>query len=97
MCGRWFHNSCGNVKAQMAESGKWVCDKCRSERLRLLEKILQDALHQIDTLTQKNKALGEQLRLSTARREVSRRDTVPDHLKGGEYLVLGDHQTKCWK
>jgi hypothetical protein len=27
-CGCWFHNSCGNVKAQVAESGKWVCDKC---------------------------------------------------------------------
>ena len=35
-CGRWFHNGCGNVKVQVAESGKWVCDKCRSERLRLL-------------------------------------------------------------
>jgi hypothetical protein len=21
-CGQWFHNSCGNVKAQVAESGK---------------------------------------------------------------------------
>ena len=21
-CGRWFHNSCGNVKARVAESGK---------------------------------------------------------------------------
>ena len=41
-CGRWFHNSCGNVKAEVVESGKWVCDKCRSERLRLLEEKLQD-------------------------------------------------------
>jgi hypothetical protein len=32
-CGRWFHNSCGNVKAQVAENGKWNCVKCRSERL----------------------------------------------------------------
>jgi hypothetical protein len=23
MCGRWFHNSYGNVKIQMADSGKW--------------------------------------------------------------------------
>jgi hypothetical protein len=23
--GRWFHNSCGNVKAQVAESGKLIC------------------------------------------------------------------------
>ena len=52
-CGRWFHNSCGNVKVRVAESGKWACDKCRTERLRVLEKKLQDALHQIDTLTSK--------------------------------------------
>jgi hypothetical protein len=58
----------------VAESGKWVCDKCRSERLRLLEEKLQDALYQIDTLTRKNKALEEQLHLATAGREVDRRD-----------------------
>ena len=39
---------------------------------------------------QLNKALEEQLRLSTAAREVGRRDTAPGHLKGGECLVLGD-------
>jgi hypothetical protein len=26
--GHWFHNGCGNVKAKVVESGKWVCDKC---------------------------------------------------------------------
>jgi hypothetical protein len=41
------------LKAQVAESGKWFCDKCRSERLRLLEEKLQEALHQIDALTRK--------------------------------------------
>jgi hypothetical protein len=45
-CGRWFHNDCGNVKAQEAENGKWNCDRCRSERLRLLEE-LQNALLKI--------------------------------------------------
>jgi hypothetical protein len=24
MCGRWFHNSCGNVKVQMAAAGSGV-------------------------------------------------------------------------
>jgi hypothetical protein len=43
-CGRWLHNICGNVKAQVVESGKLICDKCRSERLRLLEEKLQNAL-----------------------------------------------------
>jgi len=36
-CGRWYHNSCGNVKVQVAESGRWNCERCRSERLRVLE------------------------------------------------------------
>jgi hypothetical protein len=45
----------------VAESGKWTCDKCRSERLRLLEQKLQNALLQIDDLTRKNKALEEEL------------------------------------
>jgi hypothetical protein len=39
-CGRWFHKSCGSVKTQVAESGKWACDKCRSERIRVLEEKL---------------------------------------------------------
>ena len=60
-CGSWFHKRCGNVKAQVAESGKWTCDKGRSERFRLLEEKLQNALLQTDYLTRKDKALAEQL------------------------------------
>ena len=74
----------------MAKSEKWICDKCRSERLRLLEEKLQNALLQIDDLTRKNKALEEELRLATAGREVGRRDTVSGDRKGGECLLLGD-------
>jgi len=36
-CGSWFHNRCGNVKAQVVDGEKWIYDKCRSERFRLLE------------------------------------------------------------
>jgi hypothetical protein len=36
-CDRWYHNSCGNVKFQVADSGKWNCDRFRYERLRALE------------------------------------------------------------
>ena len=89
-CGLWFHNSCGNVNDQVAESGKWICDKCRSEILRLLREKLQNALPQIDDLTRKNKALEEELRLAAAGSEVCRRDAVLGLLKGGECLVLGD-------
>ena len=72
----------------MADSGKWICDKCRSERLTELEEKLQNALLQIDDLTMKIKALEDQLRLPTAGREVGRQDTVPGDRKGGECLVL---------
>jgi hypothetical protein len=82
--GCWFHNICGNVKAQVADSGKWICDKCRLERLRLLEEKMHTALLQIDDLTRKNKALEEQLQLATAGKEVGRWDTVLGNLKGGE-------------
>jgi hypothetical protein len=43
ICGRWFHNSCGNVKAQMTDNGKWSCDRCRWDRLRQLEDKLESA------------------------------------------------------
>ena len=38
----------------MVESGKCICDKCRLERLRLLEGKQQNALLQIGNLTRKN-------------------------------------------
>jgi hypothetical protein len=49
-CGHWFHNSCGNVKGQMPNSGKWCCDRCRWDRLRLLEVKLHITLEQIEDL-----------------------------------------------
>ena len=32
LCGKWYHYSCGNVKAQAAERENWNCDKCRRKR-----------------------------------------------------------------
>jgi hypothetical protein len=46
------------LKWQRAENGSVTSV---DRRLRLLEEKLQDALHQIDALTRKNKALEEQL------------------------------------
>ena len=37
LCGRWYHYSCGRVKAQVAESEKWNCDECRTEKVRMLQ------------------------------------------------------------
>ena len=55
-CGRWFHNSCGNVKVQLVDSGKWNCERCKWERLCLLEEKLQNALNQIEDLKLRNKS-----------------------------------------
>jgi hypothetical protein len=63
-------NYCGNMKAQVAESGKWKCDRCESERLRLLEEKLQNALLQIDEPKRKNKALEEHLQWAADEKEV---------------------------
>jgi hypothetical protein len=72
-CGRWYHNSCGNVKFQVAESGKWNCDRCRIERLRVLEEKLKDAQVQIEELKRRNKALEEQILLTDKERMLERR------------------------
>jgi len=61
MCGHWFHNSCGNVMAQLVDSGKWNCERCKWERLCLLEEKLQNALNQNEDLKLRNKKLDEQL------------------------------------
>jgi len=74
----------------VVKSGKWICGKFRSERLRLLQEKLQNALLQIDYLIRKNKALEEQLRLAAAGREVGRRCMMLGYHKCGECLVLGD-------
>jgi len=88
--GQWYHNSCGNVKPQVAGSGKWNCDRCRSERLRVLEGKLSLAHVQIEELTRRNKALGEQLRLGEKGNNVEKRDTVTVKPRREKCLVLGD-------
>jgi hypothetical protein len=89
-CGRWYHNSCGNVKFQVAESGKWNCDKCRSERLRVLEEKLRDAQIQIDELKRRNKALEEQILLTKKGKDIAKGDTVMVKPVVEKCLVLGD-------
>lgn len=48
VCGRWFYSSCGNFETQVAVSGKWVCDRCRWEKVHLLKEKLQNALLDIE-------------------------------------------------
>ena len=89
-CGQWYHNSCGNVKIQAAVSGKWICDKCRSERLRELEEKLRVAQAQTEELTRMNRALEEQLRLVGNGGNVVNRDTEEAKNSREKCLVLGD-------
>jgi hypothetical protein len=89
-CGRWYHNSCGNVKFQVAESGKWNCNRCRSERLRVLEEKLRDAQVQIEELTRRNKTLEELLLLTQNGKDVGKRDAVAVKPGSEECVVLGD-------
>jgi len=79
-CGRWYHNSCGNVKFQVAESGEWNCDRCRSEGLRVLEEKLRDAEVQIEELKRRNKALEERILNSVA---LVRERTIPTEAAAG--------------
>lgn len=89
-CGQWYHNSCGNVKLQVADNGIWNCDRCRSERLRVLEEKLRLAHVQIEELTRRNKALVEQLRSAEKGNDVEKRDTVTVKPRREKCLVLGD-------
>jgi hypothetical protein len=89
-CGQWYHNSCGNVKFQVAESGKWNCDRCRSERLRVLEEKLRDAQIQIEELQWINKVLEDQLLLTENGKNVGKEDTVTVKPVVEKCLLLSD-------
>ena len=49
------------MKAQATEKEKWNCDKCRTEKVRVLQGDLQNALRQIDELKAENGELEEKL------------------------------------
>ena len=87
-CGRWYHDSRGNVKFLVAESGKWNCDRCRPERLRVLEEKLRDAQIQIEEIKRRNKTLEEQLLLSESGKDVGKEDMVTLKPVGEKCLVL---------
>jgi hypothetical protein len=74
------------VKAQAAEREKWSCDKCRTERIRMLQEELHTALQQIDELKSRNRRLEEKLLLAGA----GKRDIVPTKQKFAKCMVVGD-------
>jgi hypothetical protein len=90
LCSQRYHNSCGNIKFQVAESGKWNCDRCRSERLQVLEEKLKDTQIQIEELKRRNTALEEQILLTENEKDVGKGDTVTVKPVRVKCLVLGD-------
>jgi len=88
------YSGCGNVKFQVAESGKWNYDRCRSERLRVLEEKLRDDQIQIEVLKRRNKALEEQILLTVNGKDVGKGDTVTVKPVGEKCLVLGDSRVR---
>jgi len=86
LCGRWYHHSYGSVKAQAAEREKWNCDKCRTEKLRMLHEDLQNALRQIDELKARNRELQAKLLMAGT----GNRDTMPTKQKVTKCVVVAD-------
>jgi predicted RNase H-like nuclease (RuvC/YqgF family) len=52
------------VKAQAAERENWNCDKCRTEKVRMLQEELQNARRQIDELKARNRELEAKLQMA---------------------------------
>jgi hypothetical protein len=50
MCGKWYHNNCGNGKVRVAVKENWCCDKCMKEKVRGLQEEVQEALKQVNDL-----------------------------------------------
>jgi len=63
LCFQWYHYSCGSVKTQAAERERenWNCEKCRTEKVRMLQEELQNMLQQIDELKARKRELKEKL------------------------------------
>jgi hypothetical protein len=80
-CGRWFRNSCGNVKVKLVDSQKWNCEKCKRESLCMLDEKIQNALSQIEGLKLRNKKPEEQLRVARTGNEIGRPVTVQEQAK----------------
>lgn len=86
LCGHWYHYSCGNVKGVWTEREKWNCDKCKTERVRVLQHDLQTAYRQIEELKERNKELEDLLK----QERVERREPAPVKGISAKCLLVGD-------
>src|SRR5215469_29921 len=86
LCGEWYHYSCGSVKAQAAERVNWNCEKCRTEKWRLLQEEHQSARRQIEELKVRNRELEAKL----LKAGTGNTDTMPTTQKVTKCVVFGD-------
>jgi len=74
------------VKAQAAERENWNCDKCRTEKVRMLQEELQNALRQIDELKARNRELEAKLLVAGT----GERDTMTTKQTVTKCMVVDD-------
>jgi len=74
------------VKAQAAERENWNCNKYRTEKVRMLQEELQNALRQIDKLKARNRELESKLLMAGT----GERDTIPTKQQFTKCVVVGD-------
>jgi hypothetical protein len=74
------------VKAQTAERENWSCDKCRTEKVRVLQEELQNTLRQIEDLKVRNKELEAKLQMAGT----GKRDIMPTKQNVEKCIVVGD-------
>jgi len=74
------------VKAQAAERENWNREKCRTEKVKMLQEDLQNALRQIDELKARNKELEAKLLMAGT----GERDKMPTKQKVTKCMVVGD-------
>lgn len=86
MCGKWYHNTCGNGRVQLAAKENWCCGKCMKEKVRGLQEQLQEALSQVNDLKVKNRELEAKLKVTKAEEKGS----ILAENKGAKCLVVGD-------
>jgi hypothetical protein len=75
------------LKAQAAETENWNCDKCRAEKVRMLQEELQNAPRKVDELKARNRDLGAKLQMAGT----GKRDTMPTEQKFTKCMVVADN------
>jgi hypothetical protein len=76
----------GNTKAQTAERENWCCDKCRTEKVRVLQEKLENTLRQVDELKIRNKELEAILQMAGS----GDIDSMTTREKEVKCMVVGD-------